>query len=137
MDGAPTRRIPLRFRIINMIRVTLGGERQIMMTAARDQTLQLPHRWSVRPFKGDMMETRVGSFAAFCTTVSYRPEVKKCWTTGSANDFSRKMFLMLALGIAPWAVYDVMNSDVVIIAANAISLSLLGIILYLRLRRGT
>lgn len=33
--------------------------------------------------------TLVGLVAAFCTTVSYYPQLKKCWTTGSACVFRR------------------------------------------------
>lgn len=82
------------------------------------------------------METVIGSLAAFCTTVSYLPQVRKCWTTGKADDLSLKMFLTLAVGIALWVVYGVMRSDFVIVAANTVSLCLLSIILYFKLRSG-
>ena len=38
------------------------------------------------------LTTFVGLIAAFCTTVSYFPQLKKCWETGSAGDLSLKMF---------------------------------------------
>jgi uncharacterized protein with PQ loop repeat len=47
--------------------------------------------------------TLVGLMAAFCTTVSYYPQLKKCWVTGSADDLSFKMFITLAAGVALWA----------------------------------
>jgi MtN3 and saliva related transmembrane protein len=78
--------------------------------------------------------TIVGLAAAFCTTVSYYPQLKKCWDTGSAGDLSLKMFLTLAAGVALWAVYGFMRSDNVIIIANSISLALLMGILYFKLR---
>jgi MtN3 and saliva related transmembrane protein len=78
--------------------------------------------------------TIVGLAAAFCTTVSYYPQLKKCWDTGSAGDLSLKMFLTLAAGVALWAVYGFMRSDAVIIIANSISLALLMGILYFKLR---
>jgi MtN3 and saliva related transmembrane protein len=78
--------------------------------------------------------TIVGLAAAFCTTVSYYPQLKKCWDTGSAGDLSLKMFLTLSAGVALWAVYGFMRSDVVIIIANSISLALLMGILYFKLR---
>jgi MtN3 and saliva related transmembrane protein len=78
--------------------------------------------------------TIVGLAAAFCTTVSYYPQLKKCWDTGSAGDLSLKMFLTLAAGVALWAVYGFMRSDVVITIANSISLALLMGILYFKLR---
>jgi MtN3 and saliva related transmembrane protein len=78
--------------------------------------------------------TAVGLVAAFCTTVSYYPQLKKCWMTGSAGDLSFKMFLTLAAGVALWVVYGVLQRDFVIIAANAVSLCLLAGILYFKLR---
>jgi MtN3 and saliva related transmembrane protein len=78
--------------------------------------------------------TAIGLLAAFCTTVSYVPQLKKCWQTGSAGDLSLKMFLTLALGIALWIVYGVLQGDVVIILANSVSLLLLLGILAFKLR---
>jgi MtN3 and saliva related transmembrane protein len=78
--------------------------------------------------------TLVGGIAAFCTTVSYFPQLKKCWETGSADDLSLKKFLTLATGIALWVAYGFMKSDVVIILANAVSLTLLLGILYFKLK---
>jgi MtN3 and saliva related transmembrane protein len=78
--------------------------------------------------------TIIGSFAAFCTTVSYFPQLKKCWQTGSAGDLSLKMFMTLGLGVALWVVYGFLKSDIVIIVANAVSLALLTGILYFKLR---
>ncbi len=80
------------------------------------------------------IETLVGFVAAFCTTVSYIPQVKKCWQTGSTGDLSMKMLLTLATGIALWVVYGVMKSDIVIIVANTISLLLLLNLLVFKLK---
>ena len=78
--------------------------------------------------------TAVGGVAAFCTTVSYLPQLKKCWQTGHTGDLSLRMLSILATGIATWAVYGVLKSDIVIIIANAVSLALLLGILYFKLR---
>jgi MtN3 and saliva related transmembrane protein len=78
--------------------------------------------------------TVIGLLAAFCTTVSYVPQLKKCWETGSADDLSLKMFSILAAGIALWIVYGVLQNDLVIIIANSVSFCLLMGILYFRLR---
>lgn len=78
--------------------------------------------------------TIIGSLAAFCTTVSYFPQLKKCWQTGSAGDLSLKMFIVLAMGVALWAVYGFLQKDMVIIAANLTSLCLLGGILFFKIR---
>ncbi|MEA2929634.1 MAG: MtN3 and saliva related transrane protein [Hyphomicrobiales bacterium] len=78
--------------------------------------------------------TLIGLVAAFCTTVSYIPQLKKIWVTGETEDISLKMFLILALGIALWVVYGVLQHDAVIILANSVSLVLLGAILFFKLR---
>ena len=80
------------------------------------------------------LTSAIGSVAAFCTTVSYFPQLKKCWQTGQAGDLSLKMFAILATGVALWAVYGMLKQDLVIVAANSISLVLLFGILYFKLR---
>jgi MtN3 and saliva related transmembrane protein len=77
--------------------------------------------------------TMVGLVAAFCTTISYWPQLKKCWQTRSAGDLSFTTFATLAVGIATWIVYGFLRSDVVIMLANAVSLCLLSGILYFKL----
>jgi len=78
--------------------------------------------------------TVVGLGAAICTTVSYFPQLKKCWETGKADDLSLKMFATLAVGVALWIVYGILKKDAVIILANSASLALLAGILYFKLR---
>jgi MtN3 and saliva related transmembrane protein len=77
--------------------------------------------------------TVVGLLAAFCTTVSYIPQLKKCWDTGSADDLSLKMFSILAAGIALWIVYGIMQGDALIVLANSVSFLFLMGILYFKL----
>ena len=72
------------------------------------------------------LETLVGFAAAVCTTVSYIPQVKKCWQTGSTGDLSLKMLLILATGIGLWVAYGILKGDAVIVVANSVSLLLLG-----------
>jgi MtN3 and saliva related transmembrane protein len=78
--------------------------------------------------------TLIGLLAAFCTTVSYYPQLKKCWTTGSAGDLSLTMFVTLSTGVGLWVIYGLLKNDFVIIIANAVSLALLMGILYFKLR---
>jgi MtN3 and saliva related transmembrane protein len=78
--------------------------------------------------------TLVGLVAAFCTTVSYIPQLKKIWTSGETESISLKMFLILTTGIALWVVYGLMQGDVVIILANSVSFILLCGILFFKIR---
>mgnify|MGYP001047240943 CR=1 FL=1 len=80
------------------------------------------------------LDTVIGTLAAICTTVSYVPQLKKCWQTGSAGDLSLRMLAILAVGVALWIVYGVLKGDWVIIVANAVSLALLLGILSFKLR---
>jgi MtN3 and saliva related transmembrane protein len=82
------------------------------------------------------VNTVIGLLAAFCTTLSYFPQLIKCWNTGSAGDLSLKMFLILTTGVPLWIVYGMLQQDLVIILANAVSLCLLLGILYFKLREG-
>jgi MtN3 and saliva related transmembrane protein len=78
--------------------------------------------------------TAVGGMAAFCTTFSYFPQLKKCWQTGHSGDLSLRMCLVLSLGVTLWVIYGVLKADWIIIAANSISLALLTGILFFKLR---
>jgi MtN3 and saliva related transmembrane protein len=81
------------------------------------------------------LESLIGAAAAFCTTVSYVPQLKKVWTTGETRDLSLKMLLTLAAGLALWVFYGLLRGDVVVIGANAVSLLLLACITYFKLRQ--
>jgi MtN3 and saliva related transmembrane protein len=80
------------------------------------------------------LETTIGAAAAFCTTVSYIPQLKKTWQTGATDDLSLKMLLLLGAGLSLWMLYGFMRADTVILIANGASLTLLGCILYFKLR---
>ena len=80
------------------------------------------------------LETLIGLAAAFCTTISYIPQIKKIWETGDTKDISLKMFAILAAGIALWIAYGVLRGDPVIILANSVSLAFLAVILFFKLR---
>lgn len=80
------------------------------------------------------LSTFIGVVAAACTTLSYIPQLHKCWTTGSAGDLSLYMFLVLAAGLSLWVVYGVLEQDWVIIVANGVSVTLLSVIIGFKLR---
>jgi uncharacterized protein with PQ loop repeat len=42
------------------------------------------------------LQAFIGAAVAFCTTASYIPQLRKCWTTGETGDLSLKMLLTLA-----------------------------------------
>ena len=80
--------------------------------------------------------TIIGVLASIGTTISYIPQLVKCWRTGEAHDLSLGMFLVLTAGVALWIVYGCLKGDWVIIAANSVSLCFLCGILFFKLRNG-
>ena len=80
-----------------------------------------------------MFVTVIGLAAAVCTTGANLPQLKKAWTTGQTDDISMNMLLVLISGLALWVAYGVLKSNIVIILANAISLTLIGGLLYLKM----
>lgn len=80
--------------------------------------------------------TLIGLAAAACTTLAFLPQVIKAWRTRSTADISLGMFLVLVIGIALWLVYGALLGDIPLIAANGVTLVLVGIILIFKLRYG-
>src|SRR6266508_706374 len=83
------------------------------------------------------LTTMIGLLAAFCTTIAYIPQLKKCWRTGRTGDLSLQTFSILTTGVALWVLYGVLQKDAVIIVGNSVSLTCLAIILYFKLREGS
>jgi MtN3 and saliva related transmembrane protein len=78
--------------------------------------------------------TLIGLAAATLTTVAFIPQVVRAWRTRSTRDISLPMFLVLALGITLWLIYGAMIRDLPLIAANLVTLVLVLMILFLKLR---
>lgn len=80
--------------------------------------------------------TIIGLAAACLTTVAFTPQVLKAWRTRSTRDLSLSMYLVLASGIVLWLVYGLMIGDAPLILANTVTLVLVSIILYCKIRHG-
>lgn len=78
--------------------------------------------------------TALGTMAALLTTAANVPQVIKCFRTGRAGDLSLKMLVALSLGFALWLAYGLLREDLIISAANAISLGLVGMLITFKLR---
>ncbi len=75
-----------------------------------------------------------GLLAACLTTLSFVPQAILVIRTGQTAGISLVMYAMFTTGIFCWLVYGLMQVDVPIIAANAVTLSLAAIILTLKIR---
>ncbi|HVJ08594.1 MAG TPA: SemiSWEET transporter [Acidisarcina sp.] len=73
----------------------------------------------------------IGSGAAFCTTVSFLPQLIRVWRLKSARDISIVMFLLFSVGLALWLAYGLMIHSWPVILSNGctllFSLAILGL----------
>lgn len=76
----------------------------------------------------------VGACAAFLSSLSYIPQVRKAWPQGSTTDLSLSMLVVLTCGLSVWIVYGVIRGDWVIVAANGVGAALSGLVLAFKLR---
>jgi MtN3 and saliva related transmembrane protein len=76
----------------------------------------------------------LGLIAATLTTFAYLPQSIKAIKTKHTKDLSLPMILMLEFGLITWLIYGILISSVPIIAANTISIVLMSIILYLKIK---
>jgi len=76
----------------------------------------------------------LGMTAGGLTTVSFLPQVIKTWKTKSAADISSGMFALFSGGVFLWLLYGIALGASPIIIANAVTLSLALLILFLKLR---
>ncbi len=77
------------------------------------------------------MWTFIGSLAAALTMFAFIPQIFKAAKTKSVKDVSLVTLLQLSLGVSLWIAYGIHLRDIIIIAANAITLFSLVILLSL------
>ncbi len=80
--------------------------------------------------------TLLGLFAGALTTLSFAPQVVRTWRTRSTDDLSPVMLVTFLAGILLWLGYGLMKEDIAIIAANAVTTILIGLILWVKAGNG-
>ena len=76
----------------------------------------------------------IGYPAAVLTTAAFVPQAWKSWRTRDLSGISLPMYALFTLGVALWLAYGVVIGSVPIIVANAITLALAGMVLWLKWR---
>ena len=76
----------------------------------------------------------LGFAAGLCTTLAFVPQVVHTWRTRSTEDISLTTFVVFFVGVLLWLLYGFARQDWAMIAANAATLVLAGIMLYFKLR---
>jgi MtN3 and saliva related transmembrane protein len=78
----------------------------------------------------------IGYIAAVLTTIAFLPQAIKAFRTRSTKDMSLTMWLLLFTGVCCWLIYGILFRAGPVIAANAVTLVLVGAVLILKLRNG-
>ena len=77
----------------------------------------------------------MGFIAAFLTTTAFVPQAYHSWKTRDLSGISLPMYTMFTLGVAAWLVYGLMIDSLPVIVANAITLLLSAIVMYLKIKQ--
>jgi len=80
------------------------------------------------------MKDIIGYVAALFTTFSLLPQIIRIWKLKEARDISLFMPLMLSIGVVLWLVYGIIIAETPIIAANAVSLLVALITLFVTIK---
>ena len=78
----------------------------------------------------------LGTFAGFCTTIAFLPQVFQVWRSRSARDISLAMYAVFTLGVVCWLAYGWMLMVWPIIIANIVTLVLVAAVIAMKLRWG-
>jgi MtN3 and saliva related transmembrane protein len=78
--------------------------------------------------------TLIGFIAGGLTTISFLPQVVKTARSRSARDLSESMLLVFLIGLVLWTIYGLQVGSLPIIAANVITIGLVGAILAMKVR---
>ncbi|NTV98140.1 MAG: SemiSWEET transporter [Chlorobiaceae bacterium] len=78
--------------------------------------------------------TYIGFAAGIVTTFAFLPQVIRILRTRRTRDISLLWALSMTLGIGLWLLYGIEKNDPPMIAANSISLLLILVILFSKLR---
>ncbi|MEI8186869.1 MAG: SemiSWEET transporter [Chlorobiaceae bacterium] len=76
----------------------------------------------------------LGYAAGIITTLAFLPQTVRIFRTRRTRDISLLWALSMNIGIILWLLYGIVKTDLPIIAANSITLVLLMIIFYCKIR---
>jgi len=74
----------------------------------------------------------IGILATFFSLWSTVPQIRKSLRTKKTDDVSKWLIMCLIGGLSLWALYGILNTDIRIVVANAIGVSLNSYLLFLK-----
>ncbi|GAB4117119.1 MAG: SemiSWEET transporter [Sideroxydans sp.] len=75
----------------------------------------------------------LGYPAAFLTTIAFIPQAWQSWRTRDLSGISLPMYTLFTLGVALWLGYGLAIGSPPVIAANAVTLLLASVVLWLKI----
>ena len=78
--------------------------------------------------------TLLGMIAGALTTIAFLPQLFKVWRSKSAKDISMTWLVIFSSGVFLWLIYGLLLGQLPIVLANAVTLSLTGVILGFKLK---
>lgn len=82
------------------------------------------------------MQDWIGYAAGALATAAFLPQVIKTIRSRRTEDISLGMYLMFCSGVLLWLVYGLLLGALPIIVSNAVTLTLAGTVLFLKLKNG-
>jgi MtN3 and saliva related transmembrane protein len=82
------------------------------------------------------MVTLIGYAGGTLTTIAFLPQVIQTWRSRSCTDLSYGMLVIFASGILLWFLYGIGIGSAPVMIANGLTLILVLIIAYLKIRFG-
>ncbi len=76
----------------------------------------------------------IGLAAGTCTTLSFLPQLVTVYKTKSAEDLSYSWLAIFSVGLILWLIYGILLLSAPVILANAVTLTLLVLIIALKIR---
>jgi MtN3 and saliva related transmembrane protein len=80
--------------------------------------------------------TAVGLLAGTLTTLAFLPQVIRAWRSRSTRDLSTGMLIIFLSGIVLWTFYGMEIGSFPMIASNAATIGLVGVLLTLKMKYG-
>jgi MtN3 and saliva related transmembrane protein len=75
-----------------------------------------------------------GYIAGILTTIAFIPQVLRAWELKETRDISLAMLVLLAIGIALWAVYGSWIGSLPVVFANVVTLLLVLALLAMKMK---
>jgi len=79
------------------------------------------------------LSTLLGYPAAFLTTIAFVPQAWQSWRTRDLSGVSLPMYALFTSGVALWLGYGMVIGSLPVIAANAVTLVLASVVLWLKI----